>query len=147
MHIKKPATKFVSLAAAIILLFQVMGCGTLIYPERRGQTGGRIDAGVAILDGVGLLLFVIPGIIAFGVDFATGAIYLPSKSTKADNPKTKRDLAVIKVNPDDISLELLEEILEKQTGDKLDLNADNVRVYRMGRQHGNIKVQLSMLVL
>ena len=31
----------------------------------------------SLLDGAGLLLFVIPGLFAFAVDFVTGAIYLP----------------------------------------------------------------------
>jgi len=55
----------------------VMGlnsCGTLIYPERRGRTGGRIDPQVVIMDGLLCLLFILPGVVAFGVDFATGAI-------------------------------------------------------------------------
>ena len=53
------------------------GCGTILYPDRRGQSGGKLDCGVVLLDGLGLLLFFIPGVIAFAVDFATGAIYLP----------------------------------------------------------------------
>ncbi len=32
---------------------------------------------LVVLDGLGLLLFVIPGVAAFAVDFSTGAIYLP----------------------------------------------------------------------
>src|SRR5690606_1945709 len=52
-------------------------CGTLLYPERRGQPRGQLDVGVVALDGVGVLLFLVPGVIAFAVDFATGAIYLP----------------------------------------------------------------------
>jgi hypothetical protein len=55
------------------------GCGTIIYPERRGQKGGKLDAGVVLLDGLGLLLFFVPGVIAFIVDFCTGAIYLPEE--------------------------------------------------------------------
>jgi len=54
------------------------GCGTILYPERRGQRAGTLDCGVILLDGLGLLLFFVPGIIAFAVDFATGAIYLPA---------------------------------------------------------------------
>ena len=54
------------------------GCGTLFYSERCGRPhGGRIDWKVAALDGLGLILFFIPGVIAFVVDFSTGAIYLP----------------------------------------------------------------------
>jgi hypothetical protein len=49
-----------------------------MHNERCGRPhGGRIDWGVAALDGLGLLLFFIPGVIAFVVDFSTGAIYLP----------------------------------------------------------------------
>lgn len=55
------------------------GCGTILYPERRGQPGGRLDWGVVLLDGIGLILFFIPGVIAFAVDFASGAIYLPAE--------------------------------------------------------------------
>ncbi len=54
------------------------GCGTLMHPERRGQPHcGQIDWSIAALDGLGLILFFIPGVVAFAVDFYTGAIYLP----------------------------------------------------------------------
>src|SRR5688572_4142682 len=53
------------------------GCGTLLHPERRGQPAGALDWKIVALDGLGLLLFFVPGVIAFAVDFATGAIYLP----------------------------------------------------------------------
>jgi hypothetical protein len=53
------------------------GCGTILYPERRGQPAGHLDWGVVALDAIGLLFFLVPGVIAFAVDFATGAIYLP----------------------------------------------------------------------
>lgn len=59
------------------LTSQLAACGTVFYPERRGQISGQIDPGVAILNGIGLLFYLIPGVIAFAVDFATGAIYLP----------------------------------------------------------------------
>jgi len=54
------------------------GCGTLFHGERRGQPhSNQIDWGMAALDGLGLLLFFVPGVVAFAVDFSTGAIYLP----------------------------------------------------------------------
>lgn len=58
------------------LLSQV-GCGTLLYPERRGQINGQIDPAVAAFDAIGILFFVLPGVVALAVDFTTGAIYLP----------------------------------------------------------------------
>ncbi len=62
------------------LLTQLSACGTVFYPDRRGQIDGRIDPAVAVLNAVGLLFYVIPGLIAFGIDFATGAIYLPDNT-------------------------------------------------------------------
>ncbi|WP_110716477.1 hypothetical protein [Salinicola acroporae] len=66
-------------AGAVIsgLILSLAGCGTLFYPERKGQLQGRIDPGVAIADGLGLLLFIIPGVIAYAVDFSNNTIYLP----------------------------------------------------------------------
>jgi len=57
-------------------------CGTIMYPERKGQIDGRIDPTVAILNGIGLLLFLVPGVIAFAVDFSNGTIYLPGTQTR-----------------------------------------------------------------
>jgi hypothetical protein len=65
--------------AAFCGLSSLAGCGTIMYPERRHQPRShQIDWKVAALDGLGLLLFFIPGVIAFVVDFYTGAIYLPA---------------------------------------------------------------------
>ncbi len=60
-----------------VLIAQLAGCGTIMYPERKGQKGGRIDVGIAALDGIALLVFIVPGIIAYVVDFSNGTIYLP----------------------------------------------------------------------
>src|SRR3546814_18889569 len=62
---------------AVSLFTQLTACGTLFYPDRRGQIDGKIDPAIAVANAVGLLFYVIPGLIAFGIDFATGAIYLP----------------------------------------------------------------------
>jgi hypothetical protein len=72
------------------LLTQLTACGSIFYPERRGQIqgNGKIDPPIALLDAVGLLFYIIPGVIAFAVDFATGAIYLPeSKHAQIDPQK------------------------------------------------------------
>jgi hypothetical protein len=81
-------------AMLVTALLCTSSCGTLLYPERHGQSHGRIDPGVAILDGVGLLLFVVPGLVAFGVDFATGAIYLPSRRTASRDRESADRLAL-----------------------------------------------------
>lgn len=53
------------------------GCGTILHPERRGQPAGPLDWRIVGLDALGLLLFFVPGVIAFAVDFNNGTIYLP----------------------------------------------------------------------
>ena len=63
---------------AATLLTQLSACGTLFFPDRRGQIEGQVDPVVVGLDAIGILFYVIPGLIAFGIDFATGAIYLPN---------------------------------------------------------------------
>ena len=55
-----------------------VGCGSILHPERCGQPHSRdLDWKIVALDGLGLLLFFVPGVVAFVVDFWTGAIYLP----------------------------------------------------------------------
>lgn len=63
-----------SLTVALLL---TSGCGYFLYPERVGQTEGRVDPAVVVLDAAGLLFGIVPGAIAFAVDITTGAIYLP----------------------------------------------------------------------
>lgn len=55
------------------------GCATILYPERKGNTHGRIDVGPLILDILWFIPGIIPGVIAIAVDFATGAIYVTSR--------------------------------------------------------------------
>jgi len=74
------------LAAAFLA---ATGCGTLMHPERRGQRhSNQIDWKVVALNGLGLLLFFIPGVIAFAVDFYTGAIYLPARHGHANHTES-----------------------------------------------------------
>ncbi len=68
------------LLLAITLLSTIGACGTLFYPERRGQIPGQIDPAIAAMNAIGVLFYVIPGLIAFAIDFSTGAIYLPGRS-------------------------------------------------------------------
>ena len=145
MIVKKGWIKCLSPLLAALLLFQVIGCGTLIYPERKGQTGGRIDPGIAILDAAGLLLFIIPGVIAFGVDFTTGAIYLPSKTAKASTATGQDGIVVIKVNPADLNLATLERTLQEQTGENIRLTSADIQIYRLD-QGTSIQAKLAEAV-
>jgi len=51
-----------------------------LSPERRDRPiNGRIEPLVTILNGAGILVGVVLGVIAFAVDFITGTIYLTNK--------------------------------------------------------------------
>jgi len=71
--------------SATLLAASLTGCGTLLYPERKGQGSGRLDPSIVMLDGIGLLLFLVPGIIAFAVDFGNDTIYLPGSRADASD--------------------------------------------------------------
>lgn len=94
-------------------------CGVILYPERKGQAGGRIDPAVAILDGIGLLFFIVPGVIAFAVDFATGAIYLPG--TAGYTSLDMDDADVFKTDAAHLDAATIERIIRKQTGKDVSL--------------------------
>jgi hypothetical protein len=58
----------------------VTSCGYLIYPERRSQdvsAGAELDPMVILLDGLLVLVGILPGLIAFAVDVSSGCIYMP----------------------------------------------------------------------
>lgn len=110
----------INLAVVVALGVQLSGCGMILHPERQGQTGGRIDPAIALFDAAGLLLFIVPGLVAFGVDFYQGTIYLPG--TASTGP------TVIKM--DDPSMEGIQKLLERQTGKKVDLRNAIVTRYQ-----------------
>ena len=101
------------------LLTQLTACGTLFYPDRRGQIEGKIDPVIVALDAVGILFYVIPGLIAFGIDFATGAIYLPGGSTAQVSPEKLNQAIGADGKVDNIRLQA---ILESELGQRLPLN-------------------------
>ena len=106
-------------ALVATLLTQLTACGTLFYPDRRGQIEGKVDPVIVALDAIGILFYVIPGLIAFGVDFATGAIYYPGGTTAQVDPAKLKPA----VNADgSIDSSKLQAILESELGQRLPLN-------------------------
>lgn len=111
-----------------ILTVQLTGCGTLLYPERKGQKSGKIDAGVAVLDGIGLLLFIVPGVIAFAIDFNNGTIYLPGTSRSSLDLK---NIQQVKFDPKDGNPATIERLIWEETGYTIRLDRSNIRVAQL----------------
>jgi len=125
-----------------VLIVQLMGCGTIMYPERKGQKAGKIDAGVAILDGIGLLFFLIPGIIAFAVDFNNGTIYLPGTSRGSldmDNLKQ------VKFDSKHSSAASIEKIIMEETGYTVKLGQSNLEITKL-RSTNEMLVQFAQIL-
>ena len=101
------------------LLTQLSACGSIFFPDRRGQIDGKIDPMIVVLDAVGLLFYVIPGLIAFGVDFATGAIYFPPGKTAHIAPEKLREAIGSDGQVDNSKLQA---ILESELGGSFPLN-------------------------
>jgi hypothetical protein len=106
----------------------VLGCGTILYPERRGQPAGRLDWGIVALDAVGLLLFFVPGVIAFAVDFSNGTIYLPHESfgSLEDEMSVGTTLRACRLESDRPSLADIESVVERETQVTLSLQDESV---------------------
>ena len=122
-------------AVAAALMTQLTACGTLFWPDRRGQIEGRIDPVVAALDAIGILFYVIPGLIAFGVDFATGAIYLNDGKTAQISPEKLQPAVGRDGKVDNLKLQA---ILQTELGRSLPL--DDPRLI----QHKGSVEQLAM---
>jgi hypothetical protein len=131
----RSATLGRSLLAAV--LGALLGCGTILYPERRGQQAGQLDAGIVVLDALGLLVFFVPGVVAFAVDFATGAIYLPRGRKQSEllnippAPRKKRRSAALEIERhplEERSLAGVEAALRAYAGIDVDLRAEAVRI-------------------
>ena len=61
---------------ALVFLLGNLGCGYILYPERRGNRGGVIDGGTLVMDLLWLLPGIVPGVIFLIVDFTSGAMYV-----------------------------------------------------------------------
>lgn len=144
MDIKKEFVKMFCIVISVMLIIQLVGCGYFLYPERRGQKSGRIDPGVAILDGLGLLLFIVPGVIAFAVDFTNGTIYFPRGSRRSFMSPGAENTVAIRVNPADLNEKMIEEIVRKQAGCSIRFDRRNVEVYQLDGSE-NIEARLAEL--
>lgn len=124
----KKVMKTLNVLISTVLVFQLSGCGTILYPERKGQKSGRIDIGVAVLDGIGLLFFLIPGIIAYAVDFNNGTIYLPGGLMSSVDMK---DMKQITFDPKNASMASIEQIVKNETGYDVKLYESKMEIFKL----------------
>jgi hypothetical protein len=122
--------KLIALTLVVAIAFLSSSCGTILYPERRGQPpGGPLDPGVVILDALGLLFFVIPGVVAFIVDFSNGTIYLPPPYYCPVSHRTirRKDMVAVKLAKEDLTREKIEEVVSRRAGQPVTLEPGRFR--------------------
>lgn len=129
-------SRLVAVGVVGSILFQ-SGCGTIFYPERRGQERGKIDPTVAILNAIGLLFFLIPGLIAFAVDFSTGAIYLPPE----EDPGAVLTDPVTYLDPSEMTPERIAAVIKEHTGKDITLTEEDLRIMRLNAQTHDERAQ------
>lgn len=113
--------KSMVISAVAAFVMQLTACGTIIYPERKGQSAGQLDPSIVVLNSVGLLFFLVPGVIAFAVDFNNGSIYLPGGSASIHSD----DVNIVNVDGD-ITKEKIEQVILEQTGKAVNITDNNV---------------------
>lgn len=143
----KSNRRIIQLFSILILgafLIQIAGCGTIFYPERRGQTvHGGIDPVVAITDSAWFLVMLIPGFIAWGVDLYTGALYMPSGQKRLTNQPNGQNMVVVRVNPEQLDQKMIEQVVSTQVGRKINLNDPDVQIFRFnGTDEDEFKAML-----
>ncbi len=133
MNLTRSRLKFrrwVSYSLLVSLLLPITGCGTIFWPERKGQPEGRLDPKVVALDAVGLLLFFIPGVIAFAVDFNNGTIYLPSES-QANSPPSSLGWDSVRTSSVTPDADEIERIVQERTSKSIHLQPGRYRATQL----------------
>lgn len=120
--------KIISAILIFLLSQQLFSCGYLIHSERRGQDGGKVDWVIVGLDAIGLLFFIIPGLIAFAIDIGTGTIYLPGtdRHVSAEDFTNGKKIKI----EGKVTEEKVREAIKRETGITLDLNDPRLQILR-----------------
>ena len=115
--------RFLAYGIKSVFTCSLTGCGTLLYPERRGQPAGPLDWKIVGLNSIGLLFFFVPGVIAFAVDFINGTIYLPpyeyGEYGKVDQKQRDARLTSVSIPADQISPAEISAVVSKHSGRKV----------------------------
>ena len=113
--------KSITLTIIIGFIMQLAACGTIIHPERKGQKSGHLDISIVALDAIGLLFFLVPGVIAFAVDFNNGTIYLPGGSASINST----DINVVNIQGE-LTNKNIEQVILRETGKAVSLSESEV---------------------
>lgn len=143
------AKKIISFAICLVLVFQLTSCGTILYPERRGQdkhqSVNKVDMAVFAMDFGLCLLGLLPGVIAFAVDFSSGCIYLPENQASLEDIGEMKHWRVVNVDPDTLNQATIERIIQEHTGKSIHLNSPDLLMFKPDNRDIDILQELKNL--
>ncbi len=119
-------SSILSLVLVVTLSSQLLSCGYILRPERRGQQSGKLDLAIVGLDSIGLIFFLVPGIIAFGVDIYSGTIYMQNKHASLEWQKIKN----AKIDPKNINEKTIAAAIKKSSGITINFKDPRLKIYR-----------------
>ncbi|GAB6095450.1 hypothetical protein JCM14469_17020 [Desulfatiferula olefinivorans] len=131
MLLQKKILKTLAGLAVLTVLLQTVSCGFILYPERRGRTSGYIDPGVAILDAILFIPGILPGVVAFAVDFTTGCIYTSERRFSAELLNGEQDPGLLDQAILQLDIPALEHVLSEKAGKPVMLDPAGIRVLRV----------------
>ena len=106
--------RFFLIAAMLSLLFSVTGCGTLFFSHRMGKKLSKtIDNRVFYTDCFLCLFGVVPGVVAFFLDYENGTIYYTEAELLPDDLFGMKKLPGGNMTPEEIA-EKLSAALDKE---------------------------------
>lgn len=126
----------ISLVLVTSLSTQLFSCGYILHPDQRGQKSGDLDLAIVGLDAIGLLFFIIPGLIAFSVDIYSGTIYLPNGTSK--HSFNEGGIRKIHIDPKNITKETIIAAIKQNTGIVINFNDPRLESFR----DKNLEMQL-----
>ena len=129
--------RFISAICLTSVILQTAACGTVLYPERKNQGQGKLDIGVVALDGIGLLFFIVPGVIAYAVDFNNDTIYLP-KGRYSELDTNVRTSEMSAIHLDNMTDENIRKAVFNETGK--DISAGKAQVFKVNAQGEKVPV-------
>jgi len=125
--------KIISSLLALTLVTQISSCGYVFHPDRRGQTNSdKIDWAIVGLDAIGLVFFIVPGVIAYAVDIYSGTIYLKKNVFGYSATSIEGDWSnaeIIKVDPKKISDASVVQAIKQRTGITVNYDDPKLKVY------------------
>ena len=81
------------LAISLVTSLCFYGCGTILKEEQINQPhSGKLDWKIVLLDGIGLIFFIVPGVVSYAVDYSKGTLFLSKNETMSLNGNSEGEI-------------------------------------------------------